>query len=600
MRFTKKLLFLLSERERLMSCFLLVMFIFNAILDAIGVASILPFMTVVVNPELVKTNEFLDFLYNSLSFLGIDNVDEFIIILGIGVFILLVLSLIFKSYTLYLQLKFVAMREFSIGSRLIKKFLYQPYTWFLQRHSADLGKTVLNEVSLVVGKGLTPLLNIAAYSLIALAMIILLFIFDPKLTLIVTFVLCFIYVLIFMSFRYFLSRIGNERLEANKYRFINVIEAFGAFKEIKVGRLEDHYIKRFSEPAYIYAKHSASSQIISQIPKFFVEIVVFGGLLLILLYILSIKGNFLNSIPIISLYVFAAYRLLPAIQVIYRTLSQIRFIEPAVSKIYNDLINLQPKLINEKVDNPKKLNLNKVLKLKNIFYSYPNTSRTTIKNIDINIPAFSTIGIIGKTGSGKTTIIDLILGLLKPKKGTLNVDDEVINENNLRAWQKSIGYVPQQIFLADDTVISNIALGIDKKDIDFKAIYRAAEIANLHDFVENELPDKYETVVGERGVRLSGGQRQRIGIARALYHNPKILILDEATSSLDNLTEQAVMDEVYKFREKMTVIIVAHRLSTVKRCDNIFLLEKGELINQGKFDELVEKNEHFRSNISNF
>ena len=254
------------------------------------------------------------------------------------------------------------------------------------------------------------------------------------------------------------------------------------------------------------------------------------------------------------------------------------------------MINLKSPYVNE-IDkgNVESLKYNKDIKLKNITYTYPNTSRTILKNINMNIPAFNTVGIVGKTGSGKTTIIDIILGLLKPEKGELYIDDEVINKNNLRSWQKCIGYVPQQIFLADDTIASNIAFGIDSKDIDLGAVSRAAKIANLHDFVSNELPSKYNTIIGERGIRLSGGQRQRIGIARALYHNPKILILDEATSALDNLTEKAVMNEVYKFSKKLTIIIIAHRLSTVKRCDNIFILEKGELINKGKFDELIKK-----------
>ena len=599
MKLINQLLFILSEKERLRLYLILVMFIFNAIFDMIGIASILPFMSVVVNPEIIQTNYYLNLAFSKLQPLGVNTVNKFIIFTGIGVFILLVFSLIFKSLALYFQLKFIAMREFSIGSRLVKNFLYQPYTWFLSRHSADIGKTVLNEVSLVVGKGLTPLMSMAAYSLVALTMITLLFIFDPKLTFILTIVLCSIYISIFMSFRFFLTRIGKERVEANKWRFINVIEAFGAFKEVKVGRLENHYIKRFLKPAFTYAKHSASSQIISQIPRFLVEIIVFGSLLVILLYILSIEKSFLNAIPIISLYVFAAYRLLPAIQVIYKTVTQLRFVEPAVDKIYNDLINLKSPYVNKiDIDNAESLKFNKEIELKNIYYTYPNASRTIIKNININIPAFNTVGIVGKTGSGKTTIIDIILGLLKPEKGELYVDDEVINKNNLRGWQKCIGYVPQQIFLADDTIASNIAFGIDPKDIDLEAVIRAAKIANLHNFVSNELPSKYDTIIGERGVRLSGGQRQRIGIARALYHNPKILILDEATSALDNLTEKAVMNEVYKFSKKLTIIIIAHRLSTVKRCDNIFILEKGELINKGKFDELIKKNQYFKENIS--
>ena len=243
--------------------------------------------------------------------------------------------------------------------------------------------------------------------------------------------------------------------------------------------------------------------------------------------------------------------------------------------------------------------LKKVISLKNIFYSYPSSQITTLKDINLSIPAYSTVGIVGPTGSGKTTTVDIILGLLEPKKGKLEVDGKVIDKDNLKAWQSSIGYVPQQIYLADDTVTANIALGRDPKYIDQNAVERAAKIANVHEFIINELPLKYETTVGERGIRLSGGQRQRIGIARALYHNPQLLILDEATNALDNLTEQAVMDAVNNLGNEITIILITHRLSTVKKCDNIFLLEKGELKQQGTFEKLIQLSDNFRASAKN-
>lgn len=238
--------------------------------------------------------------------------------------------------------------------------------------------------------------------------------------------------------------------------------------------------------------------------------------------------------------------------------------------------------------------LQESIELKNIHFNYPNTSRLALKDITLNIRANSTVGFVGSTGSGKTTIADLILGLLDPQDGMLMVDGNAIDSLNRRQWQKNIGYVPQNIYLIDDTISANIAIGIESKNIDYKAVERAAKVANMHDFVINELPDGYKTEVGERGVRLSGGQRQRIGIARALYHNPQLLIFDEATSALDNLTEQAVMKEVRNIGKKITIIIIAHRLNTVFECDNIFLLEKGELKGQGNFETLLKTNKKFK------
>ena len=242
---------------------------------------------------------------------------------------------------------------------------------------------------------------------------------------------------------------------------------------------------------------------------------------------------------------------------------------------------------------------NESIKLKNVFYTYPNSSKTVLKNINLTIPAYKSVGIVGETGSGKTTTIDLILGLLEAQKGTLEIDGQIVNNKNRRAWQNSIGYVPQQIYLADTTVSENIAFGVNEDEISQENVERAAKIANLHEFIINELPSKYQTIIGERGVRLSGGQRQRIGIARALYHEPKLLIFDEATSALDNVTERSVMEAIYNKDYKITKILIAHRLSTVKRCDKIFLFDKGELKHEGNYQELLENSEKFRLSVNN-
>ena len=243
--------------------------------------------------------------------------------------------------------------------------------------------------------------------------------------------------------------------------------------------------------------------------------------------------------------------------------------------------------------------INENITLKNIEYQYPNSSRIVLQDINLTIPINSTAGFVGSTGSGKTTTIDLILGLLEPQKGTLEVDGKVINKNNRRAWQRSIGYVPQHIYLADDTVAANIAFGVNSEEIDYRVIEQVAKIVNLHEFVKSELPQQYRTIIGERGIRLSGGQRQRIGIARALYRKPQLLILDEATNALDNITEKKVMEAVYGLSKNITIILIAHRLSTVKKCDTIFLIEKGKIKQKGTFDELIKVSESFKENANN-
>ena len=587
MQTLKKYLFLLTPHERKSAGLLLFMILIMALLDMIGVASILPFVAVLTNPSLIETNFILKAIFQKASLFGVEDTQQFLFMLGFFVFFLLIITLIFKAITFYVQVQFVHMRQYSIGKRLVEGYLHQPYTWFLNHHSADLGTSILTEVHTVIGGGLSALLELIAKSMVASALIILLIINDPKLALIIGISLSSAYLLIFYFSRSYLKRIGKERLKSNELRFMVVNEAFSAVKEIKVGGLEQTYIDSFSNSAQTFARTISAASVISLLPKFFLEAVAFGGILLIILSMMGESGDLNTALPILSLYIFAGYRLMPSLQAIYGSFSALTFISPSLDKLHDDVKNLK---LPEKNQDLGVFSFNEKITLKNVCYNYPNTSRTSLKNINLNIPANSTIGFIGATGSGKTTIIDIILGLLEPKSGTLEVDENIITKHNSRSWQRSIGYVPQEIFLADNTIAANIAFGVEPGDINQEAVKKASKIANLHEFVMDELPNQYQTTIGERGVRLSGGQRQRIGIARALYHNPKVVILDEATSALDNQTEKIVMDAVSNIKKDVTIILIAHRLNTVKNCDIIFKLEKGELIGQGTFEKLINSN----------
>jgi len=597
MQLYKKLLYLLSSNEKKQGLIIIFMFLIMATLDIIGIASIMPFIYVLTNPDLIQTNSLLNYAFKTSGYFGIETHQQFLFALGILFVSLLIISLTFKAITTYVQTRFTQMRQFSIAKRLVEGYLHQPYSWFLNRNSADLGKSILTEVGIVVNEGVKTMLNLIAQSIVAFALLILIVFSNPKLALIVGFTLSAAFGLIYKFTRSFLHRIGEERARTNQLRFLALSEAFGAIKEIKLGRLESTYIQRFGSAAKILARHNASAKILGDLPRFAVEAIAFGGMIIVVLFFMSQEGNFADIVPIIVLYAFAGYRLMPAIQAIYTELTALRFVGPTLNGIYEDLQSFKKITNNHKEDI---LPLKKSITLKNIKYSYPNATKTALKNISLDIPAFTTSAIVGATGSGKTTLIDFILGLIESQQGTLKIDNTVIGKHNLKSWQSSIGYVPQQIYLADDTIAGNIAFGLnDSKEINQEAVEKAAKIANLHDFVINELPDKYKTTVGERGVRLSGGQCQRIGIARALYKNPQVLILDEATSALDNLTEQAVMDAVYNLNNNnITIIMIAHRLTTVKECDIIFLLENGELKAQGSFDKLIETNNKFRATAS--
>ena len=591
MEIIKKIFGLLTTKERRKSYFLLILILIMAFLETLGVASILPFMSILTNPELLETNKLLIYLYEIANNFGINNTNDFILSLGALTFFLLIISLLVKGITTYVQLRFTLMREYTIGKRLIEGYLHQPYSWFLNKNSANLGKSILSEVNLVIYGSIIPIMTLIAQSAVALAILTLILIVDPILALRVGLVLIACYAIIFLFLKNYISRIGAERLKDNDKRFSIISEAFGAIKEVKFGGLEETYRNRFIMPAKNYAKNLALVQIVGQLPRYFLEGVAFGGMVVIVTFLVASGKNFSNIIPVLALYAFAGYRLIPALQQIYASLTQLNFSKPALYSLSSDLNSLK---ISKEINKKSLLTLKNKIVLNNICYKYPNNQKLALENINLTIPAFNKIGIVGTTGGGKTTLVDIILGLLTPYNGNISVDENIITSQNIRGWQNLIGYVPQNIFLADDTVASNIAFGTDPEKINFSSIERAAKISNLHDFIINDLPDGYSTIIGERGIRLSGGQRQRIGIARSLYYNPKILILDEATSSLDNVTEKMITNAINSLQNKITIIIVAHRLSTIKNCDNIYLLENGTIKAQGDYENLVERSPEFK------
>ena len=579
----KKLFLLLTPEERKRLILLLIIVIVMAFLEMIGVASILPFIAVLSNPEVIQTNFFLNKVFKISLNAGVNNEVEFLYLLGLLVFFLLIFSLIFKSFTIYFHLRFIKFTEYRLSKRLIEIYLKQPYSWFLNQNSNELGKNILSEVNLVINGGLSKSLRMISSIFVSLALIILLIFTDPVLAVSIGFSLSLIYILIYQFTKKYLNKIGEDRFKNNELRFKIINELFSAIKIIKLGAFEKIYIKKYSSPGKSYAEHMAASEIVGQLPRYILEAIAFGGIMLSMIYLLKKSGNFNSALPVISLYVFAGYRIMPALQQIYASVSYLRFIGPALDKLYKDMFELMsvPQYRNE-----NNLIFKSSLSLKNISYRYAESTMKSLNNININIDAKNTVGIIGSTGSGKTTIVNIILGLLFPEKGCLYVDGKKLSRNYIKIWQKFIGYVPQNIYLSDDTVASNIAFGVDRKNINQFAVEKASKIANIHNFITHELPKQYDTKIGENGVKLSGGQRQRIAIARALYHNPKLLILDEATSALDNNTEKAVMDAVNNLRKDITIIIVAHRYATIKSCDIIYEIKNGSVVKKGNYNEL--------------
>ena len=561
-----------------------------AVLETVGIASVMPFLSVLGDPEAVENTPYLYAIYN---FFGFESTQSFLMALGIGAFCIVLFSAAFRILTTYAINRYTQMRRHSVGERLLETYLRQPYTFFLNRHSGDMAKSILSEVDQLTQNVIKPGFDAIAYSVVALTIIIFLIIQDPWLAVGVGIVIGGSYTLIYAIIQKRLTRIGKERATANTERFTAAGEALGGIKDIKLLGREQAYLTRFRPSSARFSKHQATTATLSEVPRYFIEAIGVGGVIALALVLMARSGEFGQTLPVLGLYAFAGYKLLPAAQRIYGGMTKLRFGAAAVDEIHKDLHERDA--LAEIPNRPRDpLELQNTITLENLNFRYPNAETPALKNINLDVPVGSAIGLVGGTGAGKTTMVDLILGLLRPTEGQLKVDDTPITDHNLRQWQASLGYVPQDIFLVDATVAENIALGIPKANLDHQKVVECALMAQVHEFILNQLPQQYETEVGERGVRLSGGQRQRIGIARALYHDPAILVFDEATSALDNATEKAVMDAVNALSHDKTIIMIAHRLSTVKKCDQIVFLEQGAINAKGTYEELLRKSQSFQ------
>jgi ABC-type multidrug transport system fused ATPase/permease subunit len=602
MKTINNLLDILSKKERKQGYFMLLMILLMAFFETAGVASIAPFMAALSDPQIIINNEIFHRIYLTMGYEDTEvsslGPDGFLFFLGGIVFMLLIISVIFKALTTYLYEKFSALVGYSVSRELVKGYLKQDYGWFLNRHSSDLGKSILTEVNAVITGALLPLMKLLSNLAVVIAMTVLLIYADPFLAVSISLVLVSVYSIVYLLLRSFIKDIGLDRVLANEERFKIIQEGFSGIKDIKVYGLEEEVIKRYEDPARRFALNTAYQHIAGQLPRFLLEAIAFGGMLFLILFLMFRYENIQEVIPLLALYVLALYRLLPALQQIYAQITQIRFTVPALEILHKDFVSLagaDTDLEENKDEIP--VRFKEYLQMKDVHFSYEKADKQSLKGINIIIKPRTKVGFIGSTGSGKTTLVDVILGLFIPQKGEVLIDGTVLNKTNVRSWQRSVGYVSQNIYLSDDSISSNIGFGLSKDSIDQPKVEEVSKIANLHDFIMT-LPDGYETEVGEAGVRLSGGQCQRIGIARALYNNPDVLIFDEATSALDNITEKEVMAAINNLGSDKTIIMIAHRLSTVEKCDEIFVLEGGSVVERGSYDELKETSKQFQKMLS--
>lgn len=588
---------LLTPRERrnlyLLFCAVLVM----AGLEVVSVGSILPFLQVAADPASVQENAYLHWTYDAFGF---TSTNSFLIALGLLAFTALVLSNAFIVGTMWALYRYVWGRNHSLSRRLLRSYLHRPYEYFLTRNSAELGKNVLEEVKEVTGTMLHPALRGGAKAIVGLFIIGFLFFVNPVVAGMLTVVLGGAYAAVHFSVRAWLDQAGAERVAANTERYQLVSEAFGGIKQVKLRGSEDSLLEQFDPPSKRYARVQGNYRVVKKSPRYVLEAVAFGGIILIAIYLIAVQENIRQVIPTLGLYAFAGYRLMPALQKAFQGIASARFNTAALKALHRDFQQQMDRGADAEGaprEGPahEQLSLEDRLVLDGVTFAYPDAEGPAIEDLSLEIPAHTTVGFVGKTGSGKTTTVDLILGLLRPQRGTIAVDGTPLCDDTVvRRWQQNIGYVPQQTFLADDTVARNIAFGVPEGEIDQAAVEDAARRAHIYDFVTRELPDQWETVVGERGVKLSGGQRQRISIARGLYHRPGVLVFDEATSALDQATEASVMQAIYELDDDHTILVIAHRLSTVQRADNIIMLEQGRKVGEGTYEEFAHEHAKFR------
>jgi ABC-type bacteriocin/lantibiotic exporter with double-glycine peptidase domain len=447
---------------------------------------------------------------------------------------------------------------------------------------------------------LLPALRIVAQGVTVLCLIAVMVWVQPLVAAVAVAALGLAYSGVYLLLRRFLARSGADRVQANQERFKIVHEAFGGIKELKVAGSERAYLRAFRNPALRFSRHQANNQIVAQLPRFAIEGLGLGAALAAVLALLAwTRGDLSTYVPVLGVYAFAGRRLVPAFQEIYRSAATLRFGRPALDALYDDFFQYQTDAAANgsasTQSNTPALVLRERLEFRNVCFAFTGSSHTVpaLRGIDLEIQAGQVTGIVGATGAGKSTLVDLMLGLLRPTYGEIKIDGQVLTNDLIPDWQRSIGYVPQHIFLADESVAANIAFGVTPQKIDRDAVECAARQAQIHDFIVSELPEGYETKVGERGIRLSGGQKQRIGLARALYRDPSTLILDEATSALDNQTEHAVMHAIYQFGQSKTIVLIAHRLATVQKCDTIIVLDHGTIRDTGTYRDLSQRDPLF-------
>lgn len=575
-----KLRYIFDRKDKLIILLLLVAVVIGSFFELIGVAIFTPLVNVIMDPNSIQNTDILRQLYEWGGFS--ESRDFLAAIVGAIIFVY-----IFKNVFMALEknwiYKFCYGIQKKISVRLLKSYIKEPYTFHLNKNIAVLQRSLQEDTDLFT-KGIIHVMELIAEITVCGVLGIFLFIESKSITVIVL-VMLVVCVGIFTTIsRKFSKSLGAQCqiYKGKLYQWVN--QSLGGIKEVKILNREDYFVDSYEHYFGKYVYGLRINRLIAVLPRYFVEAVCMSSLLLaILVKMFWGQGDITNYISQLAVFAVAAFRLLPAVGKINEHVADILYSYPSLDLIYHDLkqIEEEPEV---KVKEEMDWKFQKEIQIKNVSYHYPDTEECVLNGVSFTVPKGKTTAFIGPSGAGKTTMVDIILGLLKPQLGKIYADDLNIHKHQY-VWQKEIGYIPQVIYLSDDTIRNNIAFGIREDEIDEDAMIAAIKKAQLFDFIES-LPDGLDTFVGDRGVRLSGGQRQRIGIARALYHDPEVLVLDEATSALDNETEAAVMEAIDHLKGQKTILIIAHRLTTIRNADIIFEVADGKVCEKAKQEVL--------------
>jgi len=589
MKLNHKIRILFTNKELKKAVFIFIGIIFLGIFEVIGVSAVVPFIAVVLSPEIVFENDYFIMIYN---FLNLQSVESFIIFLGLVLISTIVISNFYQAFMNWATVYFTNKIGYRLSVRLLEKYLNRNYDFFLNRNTSDLTKNIISEVQRVTSGVVMQSITILSKLVIIINLLAVLIYVNPLIAALSTLIMGGAYALIFLFFKSKLQAKGTELTEYDFKAYKAINESMSGIKDIKLHSNESEFIKRYAFFAKKMAIIQAHRVLITSMPRYLLEAIAFAGMVIIIIVLISLNDGMNSAIfPVVGLYAMVGYRLMPAFQQMYSGIANLKFNLPAFENLVKEF-NYSDSLKQE-LNEAKIVPFRDKIKISKLYFSYESDENNILNDLNLEILKNTTVGLVGSTGSGKTTLIDIILFLLQPSSGCISIDGIEINSKNRLGWQKQIGYVPQSIYLTDDSILENIAFAVPFDEIDLKKVEKAAKMASLHNFVQT-LPAKYDTLVGERGVRLSGGQRQRIGIARALYHDPDVLVLDEATSSLDGITEDVIIEAIKNLSHKKTIIMIAHRISTVKDCDTIYLLKNGNVKESGSYEYLIKNSDEFR------